>query len=167
MMKTMEPLVACLWFDNEAEDAATLYTSVFPNSKIVTTARYPEAAEEVSGKMAGSVMTVEFEINGRRFVALNGGPQFKFNESVSFMISCANQEEVDYYWERLTEGGEESMCGWLKDRFGLSWQVVPRQLTELLGSGNQAGVEAVTSAFMEMRKLDIAALERAYSDAQG
>ena len=163
MMKTMEPLVACLWFDNEAEDAATLYTSVFPNSKIVTTARYPEAAEEVSGKKAGSVMTVEFEINGRRFVALNGGPQFKFNESVSFMISCANQEEVDYYWERLSEGGQEIACGWLQDKYGLSWQVVPTVFLEMSTDPDAEKANRVRAAMFTMKKLDIAELERAYA----
>ena len=161
----MQPLVPHLWFDDEAEQAAKFYTSVFKNSKLLHTVRYPKAAEEVSGKKAGSVMTVEFELNGQRFVALNGGPEFKFNESVSFMIPCADQKEVDYYWQRLTEGGEESVCGWLKDRFGLSWQVVPQRLSEMLEDGDQGKVEAVTRAFLQMKKLDVATLEKAYKAA--
>jgi len=161
----MQPLIPHLWFDDQAEEAAKFYTSVFKNSKILNTVRYPKAAEEVSGKKAGSVMTVEFEINGQRFIALNGGPEFTFNESISFMVPCADQQEVDYYWKRLTEGGEESVCGWLKDRFGLSWQVVPRRLTEMLEDRDQAKVEAVTRAFMQMKKLDVATLEEAYRAA--
>ncbi|HZP56291.1 MAG TPA: VOC family protein [Dehalococcoidia bacterium] len=161
----MEPFRICLWFDDEAEEAANFYTSVFEDSRILGTERYPEAAEEVSGKKAGSVMTVEFEVNGMRFVGLNGGPQFTFNESVSFMIECEDQRQVDYYWQRLTDGGEESACGWLKDRFGVSWQVVPKRLNELLRDGDPAKVEAVTAAFLQMRKLDIAALEQAYRAA--
>ncbi len=161
----MQPLIPHLWFDDQAEEAANFYTSVFTNSKILNTVRYPKAAEEVSGKKAGSVMTVEFDINGQRFIALNGGPEFTFNESISFMVPCADQQEVDYYWKRLTEGGEESVCGWLKDRFGLSWQVVPQRLTEMLEDDDQAKVEAVTRAFMQMKKLDVATLEEAYRAA--
>jgi predicted 3-demethylubiquinone-9 3-methyltransferase (glyoxalase superfamily) len=157
-------LVPNLWFDDQAEDAARLYTSVFKDGKILSTVRYPKAAEEVSGKPAGSVMTVEFEILGQRFVALNGGPLFKFNESVSFAIECEDQAEVDYYWDRLIAGGgEESACGWLKDRFGLSWQVVPRRLNEMLESGDERKVEAVTASLLQMKKLDLAALEQAYA----
>lgn len=161
----MEPLIPHLWFDDQAEQAAKFYTGVFKDSRILNTVRYPKAAEEVSGKQAGSVMTVEFEINGQRFIALNGGPEFTFNESISFMVPCADQKEVDYYWQRLTEGGEESVCGWLKDRFGLSWQVVPQRLTEMLEDRDQAKVEAVTRAFMQMKKLDVATLEEAYKAA--
>jgi predicted 3-demethylubiquinone-9 3-methyltransferase (glyoxalase superfamily) len=161
----MRQLTPHLWFDNEAEEAAKFYTTVFTPSKILGTVRYPKAAEEVSGKPAGSVMTVDFEIDGQRFVALNGGPDFKFNESVSFMIPCADQKEIDYFWERLTEGGKESVCGWLKDKFGLSWQVVPERLNEMMEDDNEAKVEAVTAAFMKMRKLDIAKLELAYKAA--
>ena len=162
----MRPLITNLWFDGQAEEAARLYTSLFPDSKIISTTPYPKAAEEVSGKPAGSVMTVEFEILGQRFVGLNGGPDFKFNESVSFIITCEDQKEVDHYWDRLTaDGGEESMCGWLKDKFGVSWQVVPKQLNEMLEDPNKAKVEAVTAAFLPMRKLDIATLERAYKAA--
>lgn len=161
----MQQLIPHLWFDDQAEQAAKFYTSVFKDAKILNTVRYPKAAEEVSGKKAGSVMTVEFELNGQRFVALNGGPEFRFNESVSFMIPCADQKEVDYYWQRLTEGGEESVCGWLKDRFGLSWQVVPERLSEMLEDGDERKVEAVTAAFLQMKKLDVATLEQAYKAA--
>jgi predicted 3-demethylubiquinone-9 3-methyltransferase (glyoxalase superfamily) len=162
----MPQLTPNLWFDTEAEDAAKLYTSVFPNSKITNTTYYPAAAEEVSGKKAGSVLTVEFELDGQKFVALNGGPDFKFSEAISFMIPCKDQKEIDFYWDRLTaDGGEESMCGWLKDRFGLSWQVVPEQLDDMLADKDQKKVEAVTASFLQMRKLDIATLEQAYKAA--
>ena len=159
-------IVPNLWFDNEAEDAAELYTSVFKNSKITSVTKNPEAAAEVDGKPAGSVLTVEFELDGNPFLALNGGPEFKFNESVSFAIECEDQQEVDYYWSKLTEnGGEESMCGWLKDRFGLSWQVVPRRLNEIMADSDQKKVEAATAAWLQMRKLDIATIEKAYASA--
>jgi predicted 3-demethylubiquinone-9 3-methyltransferase (glyoxalase superfamily) len=162
----MRQLTPNLWFDNEAEEAAKFYTSIFENSRIHSIQRYPEAATEVSGKPAGSVLTVEFEIEGQRFVALNGGPEFKFNESVSFMIPCKDQREVDYFWSRLIDGGgEESMCGWLKDKFGLSWQVVPERLNEMMEDKDQKKVEAVTAAFLQMRKLDLATLEQAYKAA--
>ena len=157
----MQGLKACLWFDNEAEEAANFYTSVFPGSKISSISRYPEAATEVSGKPAGSVLTVEFELQGQQFEALNGGPDFKFSEAISFSISCEDQKEVDYYWDKLTEGGEESVCGWLKDKYGLSWQVVPKQLDEMMSDSDQQKVERVTAAFLQMKKLDIAALEKA------
>ena len=160
----MREIIPNLWFDNEAEEAAKLYTSIFKDGRINHITHYPEAATEVSGKPAGSVLTVEFEIDGNQFVALNGGPEFKFNESVSFMIECDSQEEIDHYWDRLTaDGGEESMCGWLKDKFGVSWQVTPRRLNEMIRDPNQRKVEAVTAAFLPMRKLDLAALERAYA----
>jgi predicted 3-demethylubiquinone-9 3-methyltransferase (glyoxalase superfamily) len=162
---TMRQITVHLWFDNEAEDAARFYTGIFKDSRILSTTPYPAAAEEVSGKPAGSVMTVEFEIRGQRFVALNGGPEFTFNESISFMIPCADQREVDYYWELLTDGGEESACGWLKDRFGLSWQVVPERLNDMLADPDAKKVEAVTAAFLPMRKLQIDVLEEAYRNA--
>ncbi|MDQ1582165.1 MAG: hypothetical protein QOF36_219 [Microbacteriaceae bacterium] len=159
-------IVPNLWFDNEAEDAAKLYTSIVKNSKITTVTTYPAAATEVAGKPAGSVMTVEFELDGNPFLALNGGPEFTFNESVSFAIECEDQQEVDYYWAKLTEnGGEESVCGWLKDRFGLSWQVVPKRLNEIMADSNQKKVEAATAAFLQMKKLDIATIEKAYASA--
>ncbi|HXK33180.1 MAG TPA: VOC family protein [Dehalococcoidia bacterium] len=161
----MPTITPHLWFDNEAEEAAHFYTSVFPNSSITGITHYPEAATEVSGKPADSVLTVDFEIDGQPFVALNGGPNFKFNESISFMIPCKDQAEVDYFWEKLTAGGEESQCGWLKDRFGVSWQVVPERLNELLADADQRKAEAVTTAFVPMKKLEIDVLERAYADA--
>ena len=161
----MKDLTPCLWFDNEAEEAAKFYTGIFKDSKIHSIVRYPHAAENASGKPAGSVMTVEFEVNGQRFMALNGGPEFKFSEAVSFMVPCKDQKEIDYYWQRLTDGGEESVCGWLKDRYGLSWQVVPEHLSDMMESDDPQKVEAVTGAFMQMKKLDIATLEQAYKAA--
>ncbi|HET6615706.1 MAG TPA: VOC family protein [Dehalococcoidia bacterium] len=162
----MREIIPNLWFDNEAEEAAKLYTSIFKDGRINYVTRYPEAATEVSGKQAGSVLTVEFEIEGNKFVALNGGPEFKFNESISFIIECDGQEEIDYYWDRLTAGGgEESQCGWLKDKFGVSWQVTPRRLDEMLRDPDQRKVEAVTAAFLPMRKIDLATIERAYASA--
>jgi predicted 3-demethylubiquinone-9 3-methyltransferase (glyoxalase superfamily) len=150
----------CLWFDGDAEDAAHFYVSVFENSGIGAVTRYPEGAPQP----AGSVLTVEFTANGQKFVGLNGGPQFTFNEAVSFQITCDDQEEVDHYWSRLTEGGgEDGPCGWLKDRFGVSWQVVPRRLEEMFQDPDPAKVARANQAMMSMRKLDIAALERAYA----
>ena len=154
-------IVPCLWFDSEAEDAAKLYVSIFPNSEIGTVSRYGKAGFEQHGRPAGSVMTVEFFLDGQCFVALNGGPIFKFTEAVSFQIHCDDQAEVDHYWGRLSAGGEEGPCGWLKDRFGLSWQVVPKVLIEMLLDKDAAKSQRVTNAFMQMRKFDIAALERA------
>jgi predicted 3-demethylubiquinone-9 3-methyltransferase (glyoxalase superfamily) len=153
----------CLWFDREAEEAARFYTSIFPNSRIVTVSRYPDAGQEIHGKPAGSVMVVVFELEGQAFTGLNGGPQFKFNEAVSFQIECADQKEVDYYWEKLSESGapEAQQCGWLEDKFGLSWQVVPKRLTELLQDRDAAKVTRVFAAMLQMQKLDVAALERA------
>lgn len=161
----MKELIPHLWFDDQAEEAARFYTEVFPKSKILGTVRYPEAAEEASGKKAGTVMSVDFELGGQRFVGINGGPEFKFSEAISFMIPCKDQKEIDYYWDRLTAGGEESVCGWLKDKFGLSWQVVPEKLSEMMEDEDQHKVEAVTASFMQMRKLDVAALEEAYKAA--
>lgn len=159
----MTKITPHLWFENQAEEAAKLYTSLFKNSRILSTSHYPEASEAVSGQKAGSVMTVEFELDGQRFLALNGGAMFKFTEAISFMISCENQEEIDHFWNGLiTDGGQESQCGWLKDKFGVSWQVVPKQLSVLLTDPNQKKVEAVTAAFLQMKKFDIAKLEKAY-----
>jgi predicted 3-demethylubiquinone-9 3-methyltransferase (glyoxalase superfamily) len=146
-----------LWFDTEAEEAAGFYTSVFQNSRIVHVARYTEAGP----RPAGSVMIVEFELDGQRFVAINGGPQFKFDEAVSFQISCETQDEVDYYWERLSDGGEEGRCGWLKDRFGLSWQVTPTGMEELFARADPQRAQRATQAMLGMGKLDIAALRSA------
>jgi len=147
-----------LWFDKDAEDAANFYVSVFPNAKIGSVSRYGEAAP---GE-AGSVMTVEFELEGQRFVALNGGPQYKFTEAVSFVIDCETQDEVDEYWEKLSEGGEKGPCGWLKDRYGLSWQVVPSVLPELLTDSDPEKAQRVMNAMLQMSKLEIEPLRRAY-----
>jgi predicted 3-demethylubiquinone-9 3-methyltransferase (glyoxalase superfamily) len=152
-----------LWFEHQAEEAAKFYTSIFKKSKLGKIARYPEG----SPGPAGQVMTVEFQIEDQDFIGLNGGPQFKFNEAVSFQVICANQEEVDYYWERLSADGDPTaqQCGWLKDRFGVSWQVVPVQVQELLDSPDPARRGRVMEALLAMKKLDIAGLERAYAGA--
>jgi predicted 3-demethylubiquinone-9 3-methyltransferase (glyoxalase superfamily) len=157
----------CLWFDHQAEDAARFYTALFKDSRIITISRYPEAGREIHGRPAGSVMTVAFELNGQTFTALNGGPIFKFNEAVSFQIECATQEEVDYYWERLSEGGnpEAQQCGWLKDKFGLSWQIVPRVLPELLTDPDAAKSQRAFEAMLQMKKLGIECLLRAFAGA--
>jgi predicted 3-demethylubiquinone-9 3-methyltransferase (glyoxalase superfamily) len=157
-----QKITPCLWFDTEAEDAANFYVSIFKDSRIRSVNRYNKAGTEVHGKPAGSVMAVEFEIEGQKFVGINGGPQFKFSEAISFQIHCKDQQEIDYYWSRLTEGGKEVACGWLKDKFGLSWQVVPRQLAEMMSSGDMAKTERVVAAFMKMKKFDIAELRRAF-----
>ena len=153
----MRPIVPNLWFDTEAEQAAEFYVSVFPDSRILSTARYPEGAPGPTG----TVMTVEFEVNGQRFVGINGGPQFPFTEAVSFQITCETQSEVDRYWEVLTEGGEESMCGWLKDRYGLSWQVVPTGMEEVFADPDPSRAQRAMQAMLGMRKLDLAALQAA------
>jgi predicted 3-demethylubiquinone-9 3-methyltransferase (glyoxalase superfamily) len=162
----MEAIVTCLWFDGNAEEAARFYTSVFKDSKLGSISRYGKEGHEVHGRPAGSVLTAEFEIAGRTFVALNAGPLFKFNESVSFQVFCETQAEVDYYWERLSEGGDEKaqQCGWLKDKFGLSWQVVPTVLRKMMSDKDVTKTDRVMKAFMPMKKFDIAALERAYRD---
>jgi predicted 3-demethylubiquinone-9 3-methyltransferase (glyoxalase superfamily) len=154
------------WFDMQAEEAATFYTSIFPNSRITAIARYPDYGQEVHGGEAGSVMTVAFELDGQPFTALNGGPVFHFNESVSMMVSCDDQEEVDYYWERLGGGDEAArQCGWLKDQFGLSWQVVPSVLPGLISDPDPARAQRAFAAMMNMSKLDIATLKRAHAGA--
>jgi predicted 3-demethylubiquinone-9 3-methyltransferase (glyoxalase superfamily) len=153
----MPKITPFLWFDTQAEEAAQHYTSIFPNSKITQVSRYGEAGPGD----AGSVMTVAFELDGKQFVALNGGPEFRFTEAVSFVIDCETQEEVDRYWSALCEGGEEGPCGWLKDRYGLSWQVVPAALPRLLGDPDREKAERVMAAMLKMRKLDIGELERA------
>jgi len=158
----MQKISAFLWFDSRAEEAAKFYVSVFKNSKIDKITRYPAGPANKIGREPGSVMTVEFTLDGVEFVALNAGPQFKFTEAVSFVVMCDTQEEVDYYWEKLTaDGGEPGQCSWLKDKFGLSWQVQPRLLIELLGDQDKAKAERVMNAMMDMTKIDIAALERA------
>jgi predicted 3-demethylubiquinone-9 3-methyltransferase (glyoxalase superfamily) len=147
----------CLWFDNQAEEAAYFYASVFKNSKIESISRYGKEGFEIHGQKEGTAMTVGFTINGQSFVALNGGPLFKFNEAVSLQVFCDSQEEIDYYWNRLTEGGEESQCGWLKDKYGLSWQVIPSILSELMSDPARSG--RVTEAFLKMKKFDIEKLK--------
>jgi predicted 3-demethylubiquinone-9 3-methyltransferase (glyoxalase superfamily) len=148
-----------LWFDGNAEEAAQFYTSTFPNSRIDKVVR---AATDTPSNKKGEVMTVEFTLDGSRFIALNGGPDFTFNESISFAIDCQDQAEVDRYWDALTRGGEASVCGWLKDKFGLSWQVVPRQLAEMLESDDRAAAERATKAMLDMTKLDVAKLREAF-----
>lgn len=157
----------CLWFDDQAEEAARFYTGIFPNSRIVNVTRYGEAGFEIHRRPAGSVMTVVFELDGQRFTALNGGPIFTFNEAVSLEIHCATQEEVDHYWERLSEGGDPAaqQCGWLKDRFGLSWQVIPEGMDELFADEQSAGAQRAMEAMLRMKKLDIAELRRAAAGA--
>jgi predicted 3-demethylubiquinone-9 3-methyltransferase (glyoxalase superfamily) len=153
-----------LWFDNQAEDAAKFYTSVFKNSKINEIARYGKAGFDIHQRPAGSVMTVDFELDGQRITALNGGPAFKFNEAVSLQVFCENQQEIDDYWEKLSAGGDPNaqQCGWLKDKYGLSWQVVPRQMAELFQGTPSAKTEAAMEAMLQMKKIDIATLQRAY-----
>ena len=152
----------CLWFDTQAEQAANFYISVFKNGRIKSVSRYGEAGRDVHGKEAGSVMVVDFEIEGQSFTALNGGPHFKFNEAVSFVVACDSQTEIDHFWNALTEGGKESQCGWLKDKFGLSWQIVPSQLPQIMSASDAAARDRVMAAVMAMKKFDIAALESAY-----
>jgi len=158
----MQRIVTNLWFDTEAEEAAEFYTSIFKDSRIVHVARYTEAGP----RPAGMVMTVEFELDGQRFIGINGGPEFKFDEAISLMINCETQDEIDYYWERLTEGGEESQCGWLKDRYGLSWQVVPTGMDEVFSDPDPERARRAMEALLKMRKLDIAALRSAADGVQ-
>jgi len=166
-MPRVQRITPFLWFDNQAEEAAQFYTSVFPNSRITQVSRYTEAGHEVHGRPAGSVMVVAFELDGQGFTALNGGPQFKFNESVSFVIDCDGQKEVDHYWEKLTPGGDPKaqQCGWLKDRYGLSWQVVPRALVEMLGDRDRQKAGRVMQAMLKMKKLEIEPLRKAHAGA--
>jgi predicted 3-demethylubiquinone-9 3-methyltransferase (glyoxalase superfamily) len=153
----MQKITPCLWFDTEGEEAAQFYTSVFPNSRIVNVARYGEAGP----RPAGTVMIVEFELDGQKFTALNGGPQFTFDEAISFQVSCETQEEVDAFWSKLSEGGEEGVCGWLKDKFGLSWQIVPTAVPRLLGGSDPEKAQRVMQAILGMKKIEIAKLEEA------
>ncbi len=157
-----QKITPCLWFDSEAEDAAKFYCSLFKDSKINSISRYGKEGFEIHGRPAGSVMAVEFEIEGQTFVGLNGGPHFKFDEAVSFQIHCKTQDEVDYFWSKLSAGGQEGPCGWLKDKFGLSWQVVPDILPKMMVDEDARKSERVMKAFLQMKKFDIAALERAY-----
>lgn len=162
----MKPITPCLWFDGNAEEAAHFYVSIFRNSRIGKIARYGEAGFEFHGKQSGTVMTIEFQVNGQVFTAMNGGPHFKFNEAISFQVYCDTQEEIDYYWEKLSEGGDPNaqQCGWLKDRFGISWQIVPSILEEMMTSREAAVSDRVMHALLGMKKLDIAELKRAAAD---
>ena len=164
-MPVVQRIAPCLWFDSQGEEAAKFYTSIFKNSKIVRIARYGEAGHEVHGRSAGTVMTVEFELDGQRFTALNGGPIFKFNEAISFQVNCETQEEVDYYWEKLSEGGDKKaqQCGWLKDKYGASWQVVPRDLSAMMSDPDAEKSGRAMKAMLQMKKLDIGELKRAYA----
>ena len=158
----MQKITPFLWYDDKAEDAANFYCSIFRNSQVGSVTRYEEEGAKASGRPAGSAMTVEFELEGQKFVALNGGPHFKFTEAVSFVINCESQEEVDYFWEKLTaDGGQESQCGWLKDKYGLSWQVVPTILPEVFKGKDPAKTKRVMEAMLQMKKIDIPTLKRA------
>lgn len=163
MSLVKQNITPCLWFDTQAEDAAKFYCSVFKNSKITAISRYPEAGQEVHKKPPGSVMVAAFELDGQPFTALNGGPIFKFDEAVSFQIMCETQADVDYYWGKLAEGGQEGPCGWLKDKFGLSWQVVPAAIPKMMTDPDAQKSARVMNAFLNMKKIDLAAIERAYA----
>lgn len=160
----MKNIIPCLWFDHEAEEAVNFYTSIFKEAKILNIDNYGEASAEVSGQQKGSIMTIEFELNGQKFLALNGGPIFKFTPAISFIINCVDQKEVDYYWEKLTVGGDEKaqQCGWLQDKYGVSWQVVPTVLDKMLRDSDPKKAEKVMQAMLKMKKIDIKALEELY-----
>ena len=162
MRKSMQKITPCLWFDNQAEEAVNFYVSIFKNSKIGSIARYEEEAAKASGRPKGSVMTVVFELDGQEFMALNGGPQFKFTEAISLVVNCETQEEVDHFWEKLSAGGQEVQCGWLKDRFGVSWQIVPTVLGEMLQDKDAEKSRRVMAAMLKMKKIDVEALKKAY-----
>jgi len=163
-MPNIQKITPCFWFDDQAEEAARFYTAIFKNAKIVSMTRYGEAGHAVHGRPAGTVMTVAFELDGQAFTALNGGPLFKFNEAISFQVSCETQEEVDYFWEKLSEGGDEQaqQCGWLKDKYGVSWQVVPTVLLEMVNDSDAEKSQRVMKAMLQMKKIDIETLKRAY-----
>jgi predicted 3-demethylubiquinone-9 3-methyltransferase (glyoxalase superfamily) len=164
-MPVVQKITPCLWFDDQAEEAVAFYTAIFKNSKVVAVSRYGEAGKEIHGRPPGSVMTVAFELEGQTFTALNGGPVFRFNEAISFQIDCETQAEVDHYWRRLSEGGDPNaqQCGWLKDRYGLSWQIVPRVLIEMLMDPDAGKSQRVMTAMLRMKKIDIDELRRAYA----
>jgi predicted 3-demethylubiquinone-9 3-methyltransferase (glyoxalase superfamily) len=157
----MQKITPFLWYDNQAEEAMNFYVSIFKNSRVGSVTRYEESGAKASGRPAGSVMTATFQLDGQDFIALNGGPHFKFTEAISFVINCESQEEVDYFWEKLTDGGSESQCGWLKDKFGLSWQVVPTVLPELFKNDDPEKTQRVMQAMLKMKKLDIQTLRDA------
>jgi len=162
----MQKISPCLWFDDKAEEAAKFYTSIFKESKIGDVIRYGKEGYEIHGREEGTVMTVEFEIEGQKFLGLNGGPAFKFNEAISFQVYCETQEEVDYYWEKLSEGGDEKaqQCGWLKDKYGVSWQIVPIILIKMLKDKDSENSQKVMKAMLQMHKLDISTLKKAYEE---
>lgn len=161
----MQKITPCLWFDDQAEEAVEFYTAIFKNSKIVTVARYGEAGQDIHRKPVGSVMTVAFELDGQTFTALNGGPMFKFNEAISFQVNCETQDEVDYYWEKLSEGGDEKAqgCGWLKDKYGVSWQIVPGILPELINDPDPEKSKRAMEAMLRMKKIDIDEIKRVHA----
>ncbi|MBI3408657.1 MAG: VOC family protein [Planctomycetes bacterium] len=161
----MQKLTPCLWFDEQAEEAAKFYVGIFKNSKIVNTTRFGEAGREHHGKAPGTVMTVSFELDGQAFTGLNGGPMFKFNEAISFQVSCKSQEEVDTYWEKLSQGGDKKaqQCGWLKDKYGVSWQVVPTALLEMLADADSVKAQRAMTAVLQMKKIDIDKVKKAYT----
>jgi len=159
---TVQKITTFLWFDTQAEEAANFYVSLFKNSKIESVSRYPAEGQDVTGKQAGTVMTVKFLLDGQEFIALNGGPQFKFNEAISLVVNCETQEEIDELWEKLTEGGTEVQCGWLKDKYGLAWQITPPVLDEMLQDEDAAKAGRVMKAMLQMKKIDIQTLKRAY-----
>jgi predicted 3-demethylubiquinone-9 3-methyltransferase (glyoxalase superfamily) len=163
-MATLDKISPCLWFDGRAEAAAKFYTGIFKNSEIGRITRYGEAGREITRQKPGTVMTVEFSLEGQSFTALNGGPQFKFNEAISFEVACKSQAEIDYFWEKLGAGGDPKaqQCGWLKDKFGISWQIVPEKLPDLMAKGTREQTERTMAALLKMKKLDIAALEKAH-----
>jgi predicted 3-demethylubiquinone-9 3-methyltransferase (glyoxalase superfamily) len=164
MTNKIQKITTNFWFDTQAEEAANFYVSIFEHSHVIRTTRYKKAGNDIHGKNEGSVMTVEFQLNDQKFVALNGGPQFKFNEAISFIVNCETQNEVDYYWEKLSDGGDENaqMCGWLKDKFGVSWQIVPTALYEMQNGTDSEKSERVMKALLQMKKIDINALKEAY-----
>jgi len=159
----MQKITPFLWFDSNAEEAVNFYVSIFKNSKLGKVTRYNEASSKAAGRPEGSVMTMEFQLEGQSFTAINGGPHFKFTEAISFVVDCETQEEVDYFWNKLTaDGGQESQCAWLKDKYGLSWQIVPRVLIEMIGDKDPQKAQRVMEAMLQMKKIDIATLQRAY-----
>ena len=162
-MPTLQKITPCLWFDTQAEEAAKFYTSVFDNSRIKHISRYGKVGRDVHGKEPGSVMVVAFEIAGQTFTALNGGPQFKFTEAISLQVMCETQQEIDHFWSKLSEGGQEGPCGWLKDKYGLSWQIVPSALSQMMTDADGAKSDRVMAAVMKMKKFDLDALGRAYA----
>jgi predicted 3-demethylubiquinone-9 3-methyltransferase (glyoxalase superfamily) len=163
-MPTVQMITPCLWFADQAEDAAAFYVGIFPNSRIKTVTRYGQAGHDIHGRPPGSVLTVDFELDGQPFTALNGGPVFTFNEAISLQVMCATQQDIDYYWDKLTAGGDPKaqQCGWLKDKFGVSWQVVPAGMAEILNDPDRAKADRAMSALLQMKKPDMAELKRAY-----